>query len=712
MQRIFSGLLALGIGLSSGILAPLAIAPSLGQTQSPKNERLKQLFDRALQQTERQEHQQAIGTLQAALAIARQIKDRELEAMASLGIGFNLNAIGQPQEALKYYNQALSIFWAAGNQSMEATTLNNMGELYRAIGQFQEALKYYNQALPLARTAGNQNGEAAILNNIGLVYSAIGRPQAALKSLNQALPILKVTGDRSGEATTLNNIGELYRAIGQFQEALKYHNQALPIAQAIGNRSVEAGILNNISLIYGAIGQPQAALKTFNQALSIIREVGNRAGEAAVLNNIGTIYYDSGQPQAALKTFNQALTIRQAVGDRVGEATTLSNMGAAYQRINRPDAAISNFEQSVKLILQIRSGLLRAQRQTFVQAERGSAIALISLLIERKQVERAYQWVNLTATAELADYTRLLNAKVANPEAQAAIDSWNQKNQQLQFFQQQLGENYSDDRARQFRTLEAEVNQEAEALACRFPETAELFETTPADIAQLQASIPAGTTVIHPVLLTDVKNVPNAIAFFILTRDQLQVVKTAIDSAIFDASIRKVSELLTNRFDEEYILGLAVLYDQLIRPIEPQIQATQPKQLSIIATGNLRYLPFEALYDWKTEQYLIQKYPVSYLTRLSSHTLKSKDATTSTAPKRILAVGNPVPKDPLSLPASETEVRDIVKTFSGSEALVRERATLAAFKSQSLRFPYLHLATHGCFQKGGCPKLGLVVCHF
>jgi CHAT domain-containing protein len=151
---------------------------------------------------------------------------------------------------------------------------------------------------------------------------------------------------------------------------------------------------------------------------------------------------------------------------------------------------------------------------------------------------------------------------------------------------------------------------------------------------------------------------------------------------------------------------LADLYDQLIRPIEAQIQATQPKQLSIIATGKLRYLPFEALYDPKTDQYLIQKYPVTYLTRLSSQSLASKNGN-ATAAKRVLAVGNPVPKAPLALPAAETEVRDIVKTMPGSAAMLREQATLAAFKLQALRFPFLHLATHGCFQKGGCPKLGL-----
>jgi CHAT domain-containing protein len=70
-------------------------------------------------------------------------------------------------------------------------------------------------------------------------------------------------------------------------------------------------------------------------------------------------------------------------------------------------------------------------------------------------------------------------------------------------------------------------------------------------------------------------------------------------------------------------------------------------------------------------------------------------------------VGNPVPKQPLALPGSETEVKSIVQALPGSEALIGNQATLTAFKVQALRFPWLHLATHGCFQKDGCPKLGL-----
>ena len=54
-----------------------------------------------------------------------------------------------------------------------------------------------------------------------------------------------------------------------------------------------------------------------------------------------------------------------------------------------------------------------------------------------------------------------------------------------------------------------------------------------------------------------------------------------------------------------------------------------------------------------------------------------------------------------------TEVRNIAQLFPASSAYIRNDATLDQFKTQAPRFPFLHLATHGCFQQGGCKKLGL-----
>ena len=646
--------------------------------------------------------QEALNYFNQALPIWRSVGNREGEAATLSNIGLVYKRISQPKEALKYYNQALPISREVGDREGEGTTLNNIGAVYESISQPQEALKYYNQALPIIRSVGSSSGEANTLSNIGAVYHSISQLQEALKYYNQALQIWRSVGDRSGEANTLNNIGLVSDTISQPQEALKYYNQALLIRRSVGDRAGEAATLNNIGLVYDRISQPQEALKYYNQALPIMRSVGDRSTEATTLHNIGAVYHSISQPQEALKYYNQALPIRREVGDRSGEAATLNNIGAVYRDGKQPTQAIENWEQSVKITLEMRSGLQRENREKFLKAESGLAIALTSLLIDENQADRAFQWINIATTADLADYTRLIDAKVANPLAQKAIDEWNQKNQQLQLLGRQLQDKPSDNLARQMRELEAEVYRTAEEIRRQFPEVAELFETTPKDIAQLKASIAPDTVVIQPVLLTNIKNVPNTVALFVLTKDSLSVKKIAIDPEEFDKLLTEHREQISSELSSDYRETGGKLYDILIRPLEDQIQALSPKQLSIIATGKLRYIPFETLWDTKNRQFLIEKYPVNYLTRISTRSIPN-----STLQGGVLALGNPIPRDPQNLAGSEEEVRNIAQLFPGSSAYIGKAATLDQFKTQAPRFPFLHLATHGCFQQGGCQKLGM-----
>ncbi|MGF1675667.1 MAG: CHAT domain-containing protein [Rivularia sp. (in: cyanobacteria)] len=211
---------------------------------------------------------------------------------------------------------------------------------------------------------------------------------------------------------------------------------------------------------------------------------------------------------------------------------------------------------------------------------------------------------------------------------------------------------------------------------------------------------------IQPVLLSNITNVPNTIALFVFTRDKLTVKKIPIDLAKFNTLLTQTNASLTNRFDETYLDNLEQLYNLIISPIEAEIKASKPQQLSFIANGKLRYIPFEALYDSKADKYLIEKLPISYLTRISPNSLAAKSAKTQSS-KRVLAIGNPVPNGKLALQGAEAEVKKITDIFPGSETFIKTQATLNTFKIQSPRFSLLHLATHGCFQKGGCPKLGL-----
>ncbi|KJH73509.1 CHAT domain-containing protein [Aliterella atlantica] len=741
-NKLLSSFLALSIGITP--LHLLLVAQNVAaQTQnSPESQALNQLIDKAIAQTQQGQTRAAIDTLEQLIALARKLKQPKVEAAALLGIGLNYNTLGQLQSALKSYNQALAIFKTVKDlngeasvlnnlsviylnlgqpqqalsilkQSLvlrkqvkdragEATTLNNIGAVYKDIGQFQQALAAYNQALPLYREVKDRPREATALNNIGETYIAIGQPQQALKFLQQALEIRRNTRDRTQDATILNNLGVAYRELGLPQQAASFFKQALPIHQKTENRLGAAASLNNLGAITNELGQSQSALAYYNSALAIYKQVGDVSGEANTTNNLGVIYASMGKLPQALASYKSALPLWRKIADKAGESATLVNIGTVYRDLKRPTEAIANLEQSVAITLQLRGGLERVNRRQFLDNNSGRAIGLIDLLIAQKQPERAYQWVNLTTTADLADYSRLINAKVANPQAQQAIDGWNQANRQLDALRQQLQQKFSPQLSAQINQLQAQTNQKAEEIVRQFPEVAELFETKPADIARLQANIPPNTVVVQPVLLTDVSSVPNTIALFVLTKDKITVKQQKLDPKVFNGLVTQYRTQLTTASSRKYQATSRDLYDILIRPIEAQIPAST-KQLSIVATGKLRYVPFETLIDRQTGKYLIEKYPINNLTRLSERFNSSKlDKQPS-----ILAIGNPSPSDRRNLAGAEEEVKDITTILPGSKAAIGKQATLSNFEILAPRFPILHLATHGCFQPQGCPDLKL-----
>jgi CHAT domain-containing protein/Flp pilus assembly protein TadD len=647
---------------------------------------------------------QALQFYNQSLTLKREVGDKSGEATTLNNIGLVYSALGDKKQALQFLNQSLPLSREVGDKSGEATTLNNIGLVYSALGDKKQALQFYNQSLPLWREVGNKSGEATTLSNIGLVYSTLGDKKQALQFYNQSLPLSREVGDKSGEATTLNNIGKVYDDLGDKKQALQFYNQSLPLTREVGDKSGEATTLNNIGLVYSALGDKKQALEFYNQSLPLSREVGDKSQEATTLNNIGLVYDDLGDKKQALEFYNQSLPLTREVGDKSGEAITLSNIGRVYQDTKQPKQAIEYLQQSVEITLQLRRILDREFRKTFLSTERGPAIALIDLLIEQNQSESAYEWLNLTSTADLADYSRLIGAKVSNPEAQKTLEAWNQKNQQLEARRKDLQKKFTPQLSQEVNAFQEEINKEAETISRRFPEIAELFETTPKDITQLRNNLTPGNVVIQPVLLTGIKNIPNNLAIFVITKDKLTVTKTPINPEEFEKLITDYRKELVMGRNLKYRLISQKIYDILIRPVENQINTPSTKQVSFIATDKLRYIPFETLIDSKTNQFLIEKYPINNLTRLSTRPLQQKSQSRQT----IFGLGNPFPKDETrNLPGAEIEVKNIVSQFPGSEAYVGAKATLSNFKTQASKFPFLHLATHGCFEKGGCAELGL-----
>ncbi|MCA2628744.1 MULTISPECIES: tetratricopeptide repeat protein [unclassified Microcystis] len=649
----------------------------------------------------RGEYQTAIDYHQQSLDIRREIKDRQGEAASLNNLGNAYQSRGEYQTAINYHQQSLAITRELDDRSGEAKALNNLGVDYRLLGQYQKAINYHQQSLEIAEKIGDLKVQADSLGNLGNVYQSLGQYQKAIDYHQQSLEIAEKIGDQGSKARSLGNLGNAYQSRGEYQKAIDLYEKSLVITRDIGLRQEEGSFLNNLGVAHYFLGEYEKAIDYLKQTLDIAKKIGDLKGEADSLGNLGSAYLSLGQYQKAINYHQENRAIARKIGDLQGEANSLNNLGVAYQKINQPAEAIKNLEESLNIILKIRGDISRENiagqnRKSFLASNEKTVITLATILIQQNQPEKAFQWLNLATTADLADYNRLINAKVADTDAQKALDNWNADNQQLEGMRRQLQDKYSEELAQQIRQFEEKVYKNAETIGDKYPEIAELFESKPTDIAQLQKNIAPDTLVIQPVPLRD------EVALFLVTREKLIVIQS---DAKRDELNKLVSEYRTQLADyknADYLVTGSKLYEILIRPIESQIATSSPKNIAIIATGQLRYIPFETLYDKKNDQVLLEKYPIYYLTRISTSTPPA----TERKPLQGLAFANPKPTQE-ELKGTEIEAETISKIFPGSEKYLGTNATLDIFKKQAFRFSILHLGTHGCFDLAGCPNLGM-----
>jgi CHAT domain-containing protein len=142
-----------------------------------------------------------------------------------------------------------------------------------------------------------------------------------------------------------------------------------------------------------------------------------------------------------------------------------------------------------------------------------------------------------------------------------------------------------------------------------------------------------------------------------------------------------------------YLAPARRLFDWLIGPLLPVVEAAQPEALVFVPDGPLRSIPLGALNDG--QQFLIERFAVASTPGLSLVTVSE-----SPPAGRVLANGivDPVQGFP-ALPFVATELQSIADTFP-TEVYADEKFLSDTLKREILQGGYtiVHLATHAQFE--------------
>lgn len=216
---------------------------------------------------------------------------------------------GRTDEAHQSYSSGLALAVKKKNRWFEGAFSCNTGHLYYSEGNPDEVLKYFNQALPALKETGKNEGIGVLLGillKMEAVYNQMKAWDPAIECLRQALALLRKSGRKNEIARCLNNLGLTLVARQDHDQAVNIFREALDIFRELGSRKDEAEQLGNIGSVFRDTGKNELALRHYNESLAIFKELGDELGVANELGNVGYIYTVISDSYSALNYFLQA----------------------------------------------------------------------------------------------------------------------------------------------------------------------------------------------------------------------------------------------------------------------------------------------------------------------------------------------------------------------------------------------------------------------
>ena len=574
------------------------------------------------------EPRQAAELTETALKLQEAEGDREGASSSHSNLGAIYSQVGDVEQAQQHYLRAIALKREIGDRRGEGIALNNFGVFLGETGDKQQSLMLLEQALALRREAKDLVGEGSTLTNLGALYNQLGESNMAKEYLERGPPLQRAAQDARQSSNTLNLLGRVRFDLGDTKGALAAQEEALEMQQRSGDRRGEATTALTLGEIAAQLGDHTRAVKLFEQALDIHRSVGNRRGEARALTALGSSHAARGATAEAKAAFEAALPVRIAVADRGGEVVTRLALSRLLLGTSDLEGARREAETALGLVeamrtkitaQELRAGFLRDFRavyDTLVDVlmrlderepgrghaaealsvhERGRARALLEALRE-SPVE-----IREGVAPELLDRERILRLTLASKaEVQMRLLSRKQPDTEG-----------AAEVAREIDGLRLELDRVEAKIRAASPRFAALSPAQPLSLAEIQAQVLDGDTVLLEYALST-----GGSYLWVVSRDGMSAHRLP-EGVELERKARRAYELLEVAPDPERpasdeLAGLLKeLSDALLRPAASQIEG---KRIVVVGSGALQYLPVTVLPDpGRPESPLVASHEVVWL---------------------------------------------------------------------------------------------------
>jgi CHAT domain-containing protein len=506
-------------------------------------------------------------------------------------------ATGDSAAELLALEARLDEFEKAGDRDGAVAILLQMANAAAEQGMYRVSLSWLERAQALTDGAADPGLRATVLSRLADGYLVTGDVAAAGPLLEEALSLVQSDELADVRVLVLINLGNLHARQGRDAVALDDYRFAERTARKTGDVSLSANALTNTTRLLTETGQGEAARRSLQSAVAVVEQLADGYEKAFLQISLGRLAADIARVPGidrdalrlvAFRLFEQAAIAADALGSPRLASWAYGGLGELYAGEDRHSEA---------------ERLLR--KASFLAREAGADDILYRWLW---QTGRLHAAAGQTATA-IADYR----------DAVAA----------LQRVRSQLGIGERRERAT-FRETTGPLYYELADLLLRAPDTdhpagdrlrdarqtVELLKAVELQeyfqdhcVTALSARTSGVDRVAPNTAVLYVIPLPDRLELLLSLPGGMRQVTVPVEGAVLRETIVAFRGNLENRTTRRYLRQAWQLYDWLIRPIEPLLEAQEIDTLVTVPQGALTMIPFAALHDGK--QFLVEKYALA-----------------------------------------------------------------------------------------------------
>jgi tetratricopeptide (TPR) repeat protein len=621
----------------------------------------------------------------------KKLGEREWQTMAENGLANTYAELNDFKRAEQFYARALK---NAGALRMRVTVTEieaSMGNLAFFRGRFADAIRLLELSRQKYEKLGMPHQSAVADLEIADIYGELNLTSEAAGIYRRIIPILQRLKMRAEEARARANFGSTLIGVGNFKAARTELKRAADLFERERNQTASASVRLRLCSLELSLGKYPEALAIVTNASNALDHTDNARLRLSAAWLHGEVLSKMERFDESENLLSKALKDSLKFEQPMVTRAALNSLGVIARLTDRLTYAETLFESAIAATESARAPLPGEEfRMAFLAKSLEPYENLTRLHLAQGDFEKAF------ISVERARSRTLLDA-VGSRKPEHKNNASTKLREELNWLYSRLARAENEETS----SLQSKIREREKKLSTLSLRTAgsSSAKTIRSGSGRLELGALTNQLGREKVLIEFVEQ-GGRYSLFVVTNNRIDYVEdVASETEILSlleglhfqfgslrfggSAIAAFAEQLKARTDAY----LAKLYDKLLRPIARNIEG---RDLIVVPSGALNYVPFHALFDGKN--YVVENKRVAYSPSAAVWAKLNSKRPRPAKSALLMAFADE------RIPLVNLEVAQLEKILPDAKKITGRQATFASFQKNAPDFDLIHLACHGQFR--------------